>query len=135
MASLLQRIGGEKVLEALLRDFYGKAREDDLLGPVFSRVVDDWEYHIQKVVIYWRRQTQGEPNYRQAFTLKHQPLLLKPPHFDRWLSLFKGACERHLSEKEAADVFDIAIKVAETLHLAVLDGKEPNFTVATTEGE
>lgn len=114
--SLLSRLGGERGLEILLRDFYGTAREDEILGPIFQKHVANWEYHMERVVIYWRRQTEGEPNYKQGFPARHRPLRLRHEHFERWLGLFRASCDRVLPSGQADEVYDIASRVAE--HLA-----------------
>jgi len=112
-----------------MRNFYGQARKDHLLGPVFHRVVDDWEFHISKVSFYWRRQTEGAPNYDQNFPLRHQPLHLEAKHFHRWLTLFRDACFHVLPATEAQEVFDIAYKVAQNLFgkIRPQDGELPRL--------
>ena len=42
----------EALIAETLRDFYARARADDLLGPVFAKV-GDWEAHIGTVTDFW----------------------------------------------------------------------------------
>src|SRR5882757_6207992 len=37
----------------LVRTFYGRAREDDLIGPIFNAAVTDWDHHIGKISDFW----------------------------------------------------------------------------------
>ena len=126
--SLYERLGGEAALEEMLRDFYGRARQHKLLGPKF-RIVDDWEFHISKVSFYWRRQTEGPPNFDRNFPLRHQPLFLSERHFRSWLILFRAACLRRWDPPDALELFEIALGTARNLFgkICPLDG-EPNFS-------
>src|SRR5690606_31152979 len=37
----------------LIATFYGRAREDELIGPIFNRAVDDWPEHIAQITDFW----------------------------------------------------------------------------------
>ena len=37
----------------LVATFYARAREDDVLGPVFNRAVHDWDEHIAQITDFW----------------------------------------------------------------------------------
>ncbi|WP_309486229.1 hypothetical protein [Ancylobacter mangrovi] len=39
----------EASIRLLIRTFYSKAREDDLIGPIFAATVTDWDEHIEKI--------------------------------------------------------------------------------------
>ena len=45
----------EAHLEALVRAFYERARQDPVLGPIFATMVEDWEHHIRVVTDFWSR--------------------------------------------------------------------------------
>lgn len=122
---LLQRLGGEAAIERMLRDFYARAREDELLGKVFNVRVDDWEYHIQKVVVYWRLQTRDKPAYQRTFPSKHAPLGLREKHFRAWLALFQATAADHFAPEAATAIFDIARKVAANLFQDVVKKGDP----------
>jgi len=40
----------EPAIAALVGRFYGKARCDPLIGPVFDAAVDDWDGHLRKLL-------------------------------------------------------------------------------------
>ena len=50
VADIVSRTGiDDAMIERLVRTFYGRARRDPLLGPVFDGTVQDWERHITRI--------------------------------------------------------------------------------------
>ena len=48
VADIVMRTGiDEPMIEQLVRTFYGRARLDPLIGPIFENKVHDWERHLQ----------------------------------------------------------------------------------------
>jgi len=43
----------EAMIEALVRAFYGRARHDPLIRPVFESKGHDWEAHIAGLCTFW----------------------------------------------------------------------------------
>ncbi|MGC8469450.1 MAG: hypothetical protein ACP5NI_06035, partial [Acetobacteraceae bacterium] len=43
----------EALIERMVRAFYGGAREDALLGPIFAAHLGDWEAHIERLCRFW----------------------------------------------------------------------------------
>lgn len=39
----------EAMIERLVRRFYARVRDDDVLGPIFAAQIDDWEPHLRKM--------------------------------------------------------------------------------------
>ena len=39
----------EESISTLVDTFYARVRKDDLIGPVFNRVVADWPEHLAKL--------------------------------------------------------------------------------------
>ncbi len=37
----------------LIRTFYSRAREDELIGPIFAAAVVDWDEHIENIANFW----------------------------------------------------------------------------------
>ena len=46
-------VPSEAQIEALVHGFYAKVRKDDLLGPIFNRVIADWGPHLEKMCDFW----------------------------------------------------------------------------------
>lgn len=40
-------------LRHLVHRFYGKVRNDTLLGPIFAERITDWPPHLERMVTFW----------------------------------------------------------------------------------
>jgi hemoglobin len=115
----------EASIARLVRTFYGRAREDELIGPVFNRAVADWERHIGKITDFWSSMMLKTGRYDGRPMRPHLVLPLTPAHFDRWLSLFERTA-REIFSADVAEAFIIRAR-------RIADGFE--MGIATTRGE
>lgn len=89
----------------LLRDFYGRAFRDDLLGPVFVEVARmDLDVHLPVICDFWETVLLQTGSYRRNALAPHQRLharaRLTPLHFARWLALWQTTVDdRHAGRK------------------------------------
>jgi len=37
----------------LVRTFYGKVRQNELIGPIFNEIVHDWKVHLEHLTDFW----------------------------------------------------------------------------------
>ncbi|MGH8862866.1 MAG: group III truncated hemoglobin [Jatrophihabitantaceae bacterium] len=90
---------------ALLRDFYGRAFHDELLGPIFVDVARmDLEAHLPVMCDFWQTVLFRAGSYRRNALHPHQRLHahanLTPDHFARWLALWQATVDdRHAGPK------------------------------------
>lgn len=109
----------EAMIDALVETFYGKVREDDLLGPVFADRVEDWDPHLAQMKLFWSSVALSTGVYQGRPMPKHLPLPIDATHFDRWLALFE-ATTREVCPPVAVDWFlERARRIAESLELGV----------------
>ncbi|HEY8579664.1 MAG TPA: group III truncated hemoglobin [Beijerinckiaceae bacterium] len=94
----------EAALDAALRRFYEKVRDDALIGPVFAGVVHDWEAHIGAMRDFWSRALLGTERYTRQPFLPHVPLRLGPEHFARWVELWRAAARETMPPRLAEHV-------------------------------
>ncbi|WP_246183957.1 group III truncated hemoglobin [Pandoraea anhela] len=109
----------EDAVRLLVHTFYGRIRDDDLLGPVFRQALEGrWDMHLEKMVAFWSSIVLGAKRYRGNVTQAHQPFgHLSGEHFSRWLALFFDTLD-NLFEPQAAFAFaEPAIRIAESLQL------------------
>ena len=98
-------IGGRSDVEAVLRDFYGRAFTDDLLGPVFVDIARmDLDAHIPVMADFWMTALFRTGEYhRNAFVPHarlHELARLTPQHFARWYALWQRTVDdRHHGPK------------------------------------
>ena len=86
----------EAMVAAVVGAFYAKARQDDIIGPVFNRVVaaDHWPQHIQTITDFWSSMLLGTRRYMGRPMPKHLAIPeLSDAHFQRWLTLFRETAE------------------------------------------
>ena len=80
----------EEEIDCLVRNFYGRVRQDDMLGPVFEAHVHDWEEHMLHLVDFWSALLRGTRRFRGAPVQKHMVIdELREELFERWLVLFR----------------------------------------------
>jgi len=113
----------EAEIERTVALFYGRAREDSLLGPVFRDAIPDaqWNAHLAKISAFWRKVLRRQPGYEGNPMRAHAALgVLEKPHFERWLALFEAAA-REVCRPEAAEVF---VERARLIAASLLHGLE-----------
>ncbi|ARP99588.1 group III truncated hemoglobin [Pseudorhodoplanes sinuspersici] len=109
----------EAMIEKLVRGFYDRVRNDDLLGPVFASRISDWEPHLQQMFAFWSSVALMSGRYHGQPMRKHLRLPVDGRHFDRWLALFEQTA-RDLCPSKAADHFiERAHRIAESIELGV----------------
>ena len=82
----------EAMIRAVVDSFYAKARKDDVIGPVFNRVIPDadWPEHLAKIASFWSSMLLGTGTYEGRPMPKHMAIPeLSDVHFSRWLALFR----------------------------------------------
>lgn len=125
----------EATLERLVCTFYGAARKDEILGPLFARV-DDWDAHIAKICAFWSSVALMTGRYHGQPLTPHLPLNLTPRHFVRWLALFEATAAKVCTPAGAAYLAERARRIASSLEIgsAVRRGELPTKTGPQTGG-
>ncbi|MEO6887350.1 MAG: group III truncated hemoglobin [Jatrophihabitantaceae bacterium] len=89
----------------LVRDFYGRAFADELLGRIFVDIAHmDLEVHLPVMCDFWQTVLFHTGTYRRNALQPHQRLHaranLTPAHFARWLELWRATVgDRHARPK------------------------------------
>ena len=79
----------EADVKTLVDTFYNKVNADALLAPVFNDFAHvDWPAHLPRMYDFWSGLLLHTSRYRGQPFLKHLPLPIAGPHFQRWLVLF-----------------------------------------------
>jgi hemoglobin len=108
----------EATLERVVRSFYGAAREDALLGPLFAHVTD-WEAHIANICAFWSSVALMSGRYHGQPMAAHLPLSPAPVHFARWLELFEQTARSICSPAGADYLMTKARRIASSLELGI----------------
>jgi hemoglobin len=80
----------ENLIRAVVADFYRRARQDVLLGPVFESHVGDWDAHLGRMYDFWSAALLRTGRYSGQPVERHRLIgELGAAHFDRWIELFE----------------------------------------------
>ncbi len=106
-------------IRLLVETFYGRAREDELIGPIFNRTVEDWDEHIGRISDFWSSMFLKTGRYSGAPMRPHLLLELQGGHFDRWLRLFETTA-KDLFAPELAELFIVrARRIADSFEMGI----------------
>ncbi|HTI67359.1 MAG TPA: group III truncated hemoglobin [Caulobacteraceae bacterium] len=109
----------DATIGALLRAFYGRARLDPVLGPVFEGAVEDWEGHFETLTRFWSSAMLGSGRYKGDALAVHRAQPIRPEHFDLWLGYWSQTA-RALFAPELAALFEAkAAGIGESLKLGL----------------
>lgn len=76
--------------------FYMKIRKDNMLGPIFNRIIpeNNWEGHLEKLTDFWETNLFGVPKFKGNPTGAHKNVdamfnyQISQEHFAQWLHLW-----------------------------------------------
>ena len=94
-------------VKLLVTTFYEKVRKDKVLGPIFNRIITDWEAHFELLTDFWETQLFLKRKYHGNPVTAHQEVdekmghSITPEHFGLWLNLWFATIEE-LFEGETA---------------------------------
>lgn len=94
--------------------FYNKVEKDNLLGPVFEKVIQgNWEPHLEKMYRFWETILLENHSYFGSPFPPHTKLGIGAAHFDRWLKLFEQTIDENFKGKKADEAKWRAQKMAQ----------------------
>ena len=109
-------IESEVDIANLVHSFYAKVRADDILAPIFNKVIkNDWNVHLEKMCDFWSTILLYTSKYLSDPMTKHIPLPLQKIHFDRWLELFNGTIAELFDGKIAEEAKKRAGNIARVM--------------------
>lgn len=109
----------DAAIARVISTFYGRAREDEVLGPIFNRAVDDWDHHIEQITDFWSSILLRTGRYSGRPLNPHLRLPIEGRHFDRWLELFEQTV-REIESEGAADAYMVrARRIADNFEMAI----------------
>jgi len=109
----------EPAIAALVDRFYGKARQDPLIGPVFNNAVHDWDEHLHNLHDFWSSVMLTSGRYKGNPMAAHMKHPIEPGFFDRWLELWRETAVELFAPTLAAQFRARAERIAESLKLAL----------------
>ena len=101
----------------LVDSFYGRVRNDELLGGIFNGIIGDrWPEHLEKMHRFWGTVLINEGSYTGTPLRPHLHMPIGAAHFQRWLTLFLATVD-DLFEGPVADLAKRnALRMADMFH-------------------
>ena len=119
-ADIVARTGiTEAMIERLVRNFYDRVRNDEMLGPIFGARISDWELHLAQMCAFWSSVALMSGRYHGAPMPKHLRLPVDAAHFDRWLALFEATAKEVCPPAAEAHFVERAGRIAASLELGI----------------
>lgn len=117
----------EQSIDNLVETFYGRIREDHLLGPIFVHAIGpDWGPHLEKMKTFWSSVLLASRAYKGNPMIAHVHLpRLTQGHFERWLQLWRETVAALCSAELASLFIRRAQMIAERLLHAISTYHEP----------
>ena len=121
----------EAMVKAVVDSFYAKARKDDVIGPVFNRVIAeaDWPDHLDKIASFWSSMLLGTGTYGGRPMPKHMAIPeLSDAHFSRWLKLFRETVESICPPKIAELFIERSERIGQSFRLNIAARRGEDIT-------
>ena len=96
----------EETISHLVHAIYDRIRDDEILGPIFERVIgDQWTPHLAKMCDFWSSVMLSTGRFHGNPMMAHMRLKdVRPEHFERWLSMFRATASE-VCPGELGDLF------------------------------
>jgi hemoglobin len=127
----------EESLKVLVDTFYGRVRQDPLLGPVFNGAIDDWPGHLHKLQAFWSSIMLTTGRYKGRplpAHIKHAEII-SPAMFRRWLALWQETTAEILPASAATAMQEKAARIAESLSLGIQFSRDPSMGMPPATAE
>lgn len=110
----------------LVREFYGRLRRDEMLGPVFVRALgetnESWEAHFIRLTDFWSSVMLRSGRYHgDPFSVHLRLPDITPTMFDRWLALFHGTCAELFTPDVTAEFAEKVERIARSLRMGLFE--------------
>ena len=120
----------ERLVQDVVHAFYGRIRDDAVLGPVFERVLAGrWDAHLAKMCDFWSSVLLMTGRYAGRPMPAHVRIDtgadgtsgagLDETHFARWLGLFRLTLADLCTPEQAALFEDRAQKIGQSLLMGI----------------
>ena len=125
----MQDISSREDVFLLVTTFYDKVRNDELLGPIFNSVINNWEQHLELLTDFWqtnlffKKKYTGDPLQKHVEVDKAIGGKISEVHFGVWMNLWYET----LDELFEGDVTQIAKNRARNMgtymHLKIFEAR------------
>lgn len=120
-----KRMASFEDVQLLVRSFYGKVLNDEMLSPFFAYVRQHhWEKHLEVLENFWNNVLFDAGGYfgnpLRVHALLHYFSKLRPENFDRWLQLFAETVDELFDGEIAELAKQRAFSIAQIMQRRIL---------------
>jgi hemoglobin len=132
MKQLKPNIETRADVSLLVRSFYEKIRQDEMLGPIFNSQIHDWEPHLEKLTDFWegnllffvKTKFTGDPKTAHQRVDEATEHSLNMIHFGKWVNLWIETIDEHFEGDSAQRAKMIARKMATFLFIKIFEDRQ-----------
>ena len=113
----------------LVRSFYAKVRQNELLGPIFNNIISDWEEHLEKLTDFWEnnlffiKKYYGNPKKAHIDVDQKMDNIIESKHFGEWLNLWYKTIDENFEGQLADRAKMNARKMSTHLFLKIYENR------------
>jgi len=125
-------------IELLIRAFYAKVRQDELLGPFFNQSIpseEEWEKHYLLLIAFWQLNLMDEKGFDGNPARAHNSVDKKfmhgitTAHFDKWVELWCHTIDDMYEGEMAEKAKMRATNMAKGMYKKIIDQRPGGFTL------
>lgn len=116
-------------ISVLVRTFYQKVQQDDILGPIFNGIISDWESHFELLTDFWETQLFLKRKYFGNPVTAHQEVddkmnhMVTSEHFGLWLNHWFATIDELFEGDTAWIAKNRAQKMSTMLYLQIFQNR------------
>ncbi|AEH02028.1 group III truncated hemoglobin [Lacinutrix sp. 5H-3-7-4] len=126
-------INSREDIYLLVSSFYSKVRKDNLLGPVFNNIIEDWESHLEHLTTFWESSLfmsrkletkyQGNPLQVHIDVDKASNSKITQTHFGIWLQYWLQTIDELFTGEIAENAKRRAQKMSTFMYMKIFEDR------------
>ncbi|MEZ4873918.1 MAG: group III truncated hemoglobin [Flavobacteriaceae bacterium] len=114
----------------LVTAFYAKVRKDDLLGPIFNPMIENWPAHFERLTDFWegnlffKKRYSGDPLGVHVKVDAFHHGTINEMHFGVWLNLWFATVDELFEGEVAERAKGRARNMSTFIHLRIFEERE-----------
>lgn len=119
-------------LDFLVRTFYTRVRNHEVLGPIFNQRIEEWESHLRKITDFWETTIFLGKSYQGNPMRKHLELdddldnKIEQAHFGHWLELWFSTIDTYFEGEKANLAKERARNMAHIIFMRIFERRSKN---------
>ena len=117
-------------IHKLVRTFYSKIRQDEVLGDFFNSRIENWDNHFEQLTTFWesslflKTKYLGDPLKVHIEVDKANRNKIKSEHFGLWLNLWHETIDELFQGDYAENAKHRARKMGSFLYLKIFEARK-----------